>query len=46
MALYAEVSKEIRKMMDDLTPSVEPLSLDEAFIDLSGTQKLHGAPLP
>ena len=44
MALYAEISKEIRKMMDDLTPSVEPLSLDEAFIDLSGTQKLHGAP--
>ena len=44
MALYAEVSKEIRKMMDDLTPSVEPLSLDEAFIDLSGTQKLHGVP--
>ena len=44
MALYAEVSKQIRKMMDELTPSVEPLSLDEAFIDLSGTQKLHGAP--
>ena len=44
MALYAQVSKEIRKMMDELTPSVEPLSLDEAFIDLSGTQKLHGAP--
>ncbi len=44
MALYAKVSKEIRKMMDELTPSVEPLSLDEAFIDLSGTQKLHGAP--
>ena len=44
MALYAQVSKEIRKMMDELTPSVEPLSLDEAFIDLSGTQKLHGVP--
>ncbi len=44
MALYAEVSKEIRKMMDELTPSVEPLSLDEAFMDLSGTEKLHGAP--
>ena len=44
MALYAQVSKEIRKMIDELTPSVEPLSLDEAFIDLSGTQKLHGAP--
>ena len=44
IALYAEVSKQIRKMMDELTPSVEPLSLDEAFIDLSGTHKLHGAP--
>ena len=30
--------------MDELTPSVEPLSLDEAFIDLSGTQKLGAIP--
>lgn len=44
MQVYAEVSREVRSMMDDLTPSVEPLSLDEAFMDLSGTQKLHGAP--
>ena len=44
MSLYASVSSEIREMMGELTPDVEPLSLDEAFMDLSGTQKLHGAP--
>ena len=44
MSEYVEASKQIRTMMDELTPSVEPLSLDEAFMDLSGTQKLHGAP--
>ena len=44
MSLYAEVSKQIRAMMDDLSPSIEPLSLDEAFIDLTGTQRLHGHP--
>ena len=41
---YVEASKAIRQMMDELTPSVEPLSLDEAFMDLNGTAKLHGAP--
>ena len=44
MKVYAEVSKQIRAMMDELTPEVEPLSLDEAFMDLSGTRRLHGAP--
>lgn len=44
MAAYVDVSKQIRSMMDQLTPIVEPLSLDEAFLDLSGTQKLHGDP--
>lgn len=44
MSVYAEVSRHIRAMMDELTPAIEPLSLDEAFLDLSGTQKLHGAP--
>lgn len=44
MSVYADVSRQIRAMMDELTPAIEPLSLDEAFLDLSGTQKLHGAP--
>ncbi|QDI77358.1 MULTISPECIES: DNA polymerase IV [Leisingera] len=44
MSAYVEVSREIRKMMNELTPDVEPLSLDEAFMDLTGTEKLHGAP--
>ncbi len=44
MQAYSEASRAIRAMMDDLTPAVEPLSLDEAFLDLSGTRKLHGAP--
>ncbi len=41
---YVEASKAIRTMMEDLTPSIEPLSLDEAFLDLRGTARLHGAP--
>ncbi len=41
---YAAVSKQIRALMDELTPSIEPLSLDEAFLDMTGTAKLHGAP--
>ena len=44
MALYAEVSRAIRDRMEALTPAVEPLSLDEAFLDLTGTERLHGAP--
>ncbi|MEY1557360.1 DNA polymerase IV [Yoonia sp. R2331] len=41
---YVAASKAIREMMDELTPVVEPLSLDEAFMDLSGTARLHGQP--
>ena len=44
MKLYAEISQQIRVLMTDITPIVEPLSLDEAFMDLSGTHKLHGVP--
>jgi DNA polymerase-4 len=44
MSVYAEVSRAIRAMMEDLTPAIEPLSLDEAFLDLTGTARLHGAP--
>lgn len=44
MARYAEVSRQIRALMEELTPAIEPLSLDEAFLDLTGTARLHGAP--
>ncbi len=44
MAAYVEASRAIRAMMDELTPSIEPLSLDEAFLDLTGTHRLHHAP--
>jgi DNA polymerase-4 len=44
MRKYGRVGKEIRTLMQTLTPSVEPISIDEAFLDLSGTQRLHGAP--
>jgi DNA polymerase-4 len=44
MAVYADVSRRIRAMMEALTPAIEPLSLDEAFLDLTGTARLHGAP--
>jgi len=42
MQKYLSVSKDIKKIFDELTPIVEPLSIDEAFLDLSGTEKLHG----
>ena len=43
MKKYAAVGREVRAMMLDCTPLVEPLSIDEAFMDLSGTQSLHRA---
>jgi DNA polymerase-4 len=42
MAKYAVVGREVRAQMLELTPLVEPISIDEAFLDLSGTQRLHG----
>ncbi|MFO1122134.1 MAG: DNA polymerase IV [Hyphomicrobiales bacterium] len=42
MAKYAAVGREVRQLMLDLTPAVEPLSIDEAFLDLTGTTRLHG----
>lgn len=44
MAKYVTVSRTIRALMEELTPQIEPLSLDEAFLDLSGTERLHGTP--
>ena len=44
MEKYVRVGRQIREMMFALTPLVEPISIDEAFLDLAGTQKLHGEP--
>lgn len=43
MAKYAVAGKRVREIMQELTPLVQPLSIDEAFMDLSGTARLHGA---
>lgn len=42
MAKYVRVGREVRQAMMALTPLVEPLSIDEAFLDLSGTELVHG----
>jgi DNA polymerase IV len=42
MDKYAGVSRQVRALMLELTPQVEPISIDEAFMDLAGTQRLHG----
>lgn len=39
---YIEASRQVRSLMRELTPKVEPLSLDEAYLDLTGTERLHG----
>jgi DNA polymerase-4 len=41
MEKYARVGREVRALMLELTPLVEPLSIDEAFLDLTGTERLH-----
>ena len=41
-AKYTREGHRIREMMRDITPLVEPLSIDEAFLDLTGTARLHG----
>jgi DNA polymerase-4 len=43
MEKYAAVGREVRALMLELTPLVEPVSIDEAFLDLSGTERVHGA---
>lgn len=42
MAKYVRVGRQVREAMLRLTPLVEPLSIDEAFLDLSGTERVHG----
>jgi DNA polymerase-4 len=43
MDKYAAAGREVRKLMLELTPLVEPLSIDEAFLDLTGTERVHRA---
>ncbi|MCP4182966.1 MAG: DNA polymerase IV [Hyphomicrobiales bacterium] len=43
MKKYSRTGQELREMMRELTPVIEPISIDEAFLDLSGTKRLHGA---
>jgi DNA polymerase IV len=42
MRKYVEVGREVRELMLAMTPLVEPISIDEAFLDLSGTARVHG----
>jgi DNA polymerase IV len=42
VSCYARIGREVRALMGKLTPIVEPVSIDEAFMDLSGTSRLHG----
>lgn len=43
MEKYVKVGRQVRELMQGITPLVEPLSIDEAFLDLSGTRRLHHA---
>jgi len=45
MNRYIEISRIVRRVFESFSPVVEPLSLDEAFIDLTGTERLLGPPM-
>ncbi len=44
IARYSAEGRRIREMMETLTPAVQPVSIDEAFLDLAGCEALHGGP--
>ncbi len=45
MARYAEVSRQVHAVFQEFTPEIEPLALDEAFLDITGSERLFGGPL-
>lgn len=45
MDLYQEYSHKAREVLHDFSPAVEMASIDEAYLDMTGTEKLHGPPL-
>ncbi|MDO9415905.1 DNA polymerase IV [Pararhizobium sp.] len=44
MEKYVRVGRQVRAMMEELTPLVQPVSIDEAFLELKGTERLHHDP--
>ncbi len=44
LAAYRAASLEVMRLFDDVTPNVQPLSVDEAFLDVSGLRRLSGRP--
>ena len=45
MRRYKELSKQIMAILKKLSPLVEPVSIDEAYVDIAGCERLHGDPL-
>ena len=45
MAAYSEASKAVYEVFDDTTPLVEGLSIDEAFLDVRGMERIAGTPV-
>ncbi|MBF6569236.1 MAG: DNA polymerase IV [Candidatus Binataceae bacterium] len=45
MDRYVEISRVVRRVFEQFSPVIEPLSLDEAFLDLTGTERLLGSPI-
>ena len=45
MARYAEVSEQVHSVFTEFTPEIEPIALDEAFLDITGSERLFGGPL-
>src|SRR5687767_6627064 len=42
---YSEVSDQLFEIFESFTPTVQPVSIDEAFLDVSGTERIHGSPV-